>query len=568
MRLARFVPLTRFEDNSERSQAMSAQANLLVVDDEEVVCRSCSRIFERAGFKVETCTNPREGLRMAVAKDYSAILLDIMMPELSGIEFLEQLRSVRPQVPVIIITGYSSVTSAAEAMRLHAVDYIPKPFTPAEITEAVCRAVTKPTLVTDAMVAEHEAAAARPAPPPVALPAPPPAKQRSSTEVFFEGNAWMRLEDEATVRAGAFLSCDEAAGIEAVRVAEVGDTVLRGLPLAELTLHGGRRLAIPAPLSGEILEVNRALLAAPADAFRDPCETGWIARVRPSAKAADLLANSTRRVYFASRDETGGRRVRQRLEHLGCAVQTFKDAEGAQTALRRAPGAVLLIDADSMGQAGVDLVRTVGAAAPKTNVVVLASNGASYQMAYRTERVFYYAVTPVADGELVDILHSAFREAPRTSCRRRETSALEASLRMIRVRNRQGESVTLLTSGKLLFADHGLGGTILERLLAGSYPVETTVGTGDLGMTDISTAIGANDRVLILWCHNTARIPGSLVRRPMFLDGRPGRTPTHAITLVVQPSVEGGETLAFEPRLSEALATAIVEEMTAPRRIQ
>jgi hypothetical protein len=186
-------------------------------------------------------------------------------------------------------------------------------------------------------------------------------------------------------------------------------------------------------------------------------------------------------------------------------------------------------------------------------------------MAYRTERVFYYAVTPVADGEMVDILHSAFRETPRPAGRRRETSALEPSLRAIKVRNRQGASVTLLTSGKLLFADHGLGAAILERLLAGSYPVETTVGTGDIGMNDISQAIASSDRALILWSHNTARIPGSLVRRPMFIDCKPRQAPTHAMTLVVQPSAEGGEPLTFEPRLSEALEAAIVEEMTAPR---
>jgi FixJ family two-component response regulator/glycine cleavage system H lipoate-binding protein len=555
---------------------MSADARLLVVDDEEVVCRSCSRIFERVGFTVETSTNPREGLRMAVAKDYSAILLDIIMPDLSGIEFLRQLRNVRPHVPVIVITGHSSVTSAAEAMRLRAVDYIPKPFTPAEITEAVWRVVTRPTLAKDP-VPEALAAAAGPEAPrvpevpgvpeapevPVEEPPPPPLTKLAGAVVSFEGNAWMRLEEEATVRAGAFLSSDEAAGVEAVRVADNGDTVLRGLPLAEVALQGGRRLVIPAPLSGEIIEVNRELLEAPTDAFRDPCETGWLARVRPTAKTVDLPASATRRVFLTSRDETETRRVRHRLEHLGCAVQIFKDGEAVRTALHQAPGAVVMIDADSMGQAGVDLVRGVGTAAPKTNVVVLASNGASYQMAYRTERVFYYAVTPVADSEVIDILHSAFREASRPACRRRETSALEPSLRAIRVRNRQGESVALLTSGKLLYADHGLGGTIVEHLLAGSYPVETTVGTGDLGMNDISHAIEANDRVLILWSHNTTRIPGSLVRRPLFIERKPAPAPTHAMTLVVQPSADGGEPLSFEPRLSEALAAAIVEEMTA-----
>ena len=181
----------------------------------------------------------------------------------------------------------------------------------------------------------------------------------AGADFCFAGNAWMRVEDEATVRAGAFLLDDEAAGIEAVRVAEPGDTVPRGLPLAEVTLQGGRRVLVPAPLGGEILEVNGALLRAPCEAFRDPCATGWIARVRPTAAVPDLLAGAVRRVFLASCADAAARRVRARLERLGCAVRSFTDAEAVRQALRRAPGAVLMIDADSMGPAGVDLVRSV-----------------------------------------------------------------------------------------------------------------------------------------------------------------------------------------------------------------
>ena len=535
---------------------MSAQASLLVVDDEEVVCRSCTRIFERAGFHVETSRNPREGLKLAVEKNYNAILLDIMMPELSGIEFLAQLRQVRPTVPVIVITGYSSVTSAAEAMRLHAVDYIPKPFTPDEITAAVSRVVTWPAPETDSQL-EVQDTATEAAPTPQAW-------KPVGKEVFFRGNAWMKLGADASVRAGAFLSRDEAAGVASVRVAEVGDTVVRGLPLAEVTLKGGRRLVIPAPLAGEVLEVNRALLAAPADALHDPCETGWLARIRPMETAGDMLASDTRRVLLASRDDTGARRIRVRLEHLGCMVQTFADTKGVLAALVRYPGAVVMVDAESLGQEGVSLVHAVGELTPDTKVIVVAGGGDAHQMAYRTEHVLYYAVAPLANGEMVDILHSAFREAPRPARRRRETSALEPSLRAIRTRNRRGQTVTLLTSGELLFADRGLGTAILERLLAAACPVESTVGTGELGMNDISRALAASDRVLILWNRNTARIPGSLTRRPMLVDCQPGRAPAQAITLVVQPS-GGAAALDFEPGLTEALATAVVDEMTATR---
>ncbi len=60
---------------------------LLVVDDEEVICHACRRIFSRQGFSVETNTDARQGLTMATQKDYEIILLDIKMPNMDGIQF-------------------------------------------------------------------------------------------------------------------------------------------------------------------------------------------------------------------------------------------------------------------------------------------------------------------------------------------------------------------------------------------------------------------------------------------------------------------------------------------------
>jgi DNA-binding NtrC family response regulator len=117
--------------------------NLLVVDDEEVICQACQRVFSRQGFEVEECIDPREGLNRATEKEYSAILLDIKMPGMDGIQFLEELRKTKPNVPVMIMTGYPSIPDAASAIRLGAADYISKPFTPEEITQAVQRMLVR-----------------------------------------------------------------------------------------------------------------------------------------------------------------------------------------------------------------------------------------------------------------------------------------------------------------------------------------------------------------------------------------------------------------------------------------
>lgn len=123
---------------------MPDDLRLLVVDDEEVVCRACRRVFSPQGFLVETSSDAREGLSLATERDYSAILLDIKMPVMDGMQFLAELRKTRPDLPVILITGYPSIPNAASAMRLGVADYVTKPFTPEEITQAVQRLLRQP----------------------------------------------------------------------------------------------------------------------------------------------------------------------------------------------------------------------------------------------------------------------------------------------------------------------------------------------------------------------------------------------------------------------------------------
>ncbi len=118
---------------------MGDQPKILVVDDEEVVCECCRRIFAAQGFVVETCTDSRRGLGLAERNRYAAIILDMKMPRLDGIGFLERLREAGIDVPVVVISGRSGEAGAQAAARLGATEYLAKPFTPVEITEAVRR---------------------------------------------------------------------------------------------------------------------------------------------------------------------------------------------------------------------------------------------------------------------------------------------------------------------------------------------------------------------------------------------------------------------------------------------
>jgi signal transduction histidine kinase len=116
-------------------------AKLLFIDDEDIVLRSCRRIFTGDEWEVETALSGEEGLEMARAKDYDVVVTDLKMPGLGGMDVLKTLRQEKPDVIVVIFTGYANVETAREALKNGAFDYIPKPFTPEEIRSVVRNAV-------------------------------------------------------------------------------------------------------------------------------------------------------------------------------------------------------------------------------------------------------------------------------------------------------------------------------------------------------------------------------------------------------------------------------------------
>lgn len=120
---------------------------VLVIDDEGVVCLSCSRILEPDGYDVDCKQRPDEGLRAALSGSYDVILLDLVMPEMTGLEVLRQLKTAGVSSEVVMITGYSTVQTAVEAMKLGAADYVSKPFTPDELRVIVQKVLERSALV-------------------------------------------------------------------------------------------------------------------------------------------------------------------------------------------------------------------------------------------------------------------------------------------------------------------------------------------------------------------------------------------------------------------------------------
>ncbi len=113
--------------------------NLLLVDDDETFCRALSAAFERRGFTVRVAHNVAGGLVVAEADSPEFAVIDLKMPGLSGLDLVKKLKVLDAHTRIVVLTGYASVATAVEAIKLGATHYLAKPADADEIVAAFSR---------------------------------------------------------------------------------------------------------------------------------------------------------------------------------------------------------------------------------------------------------------------------------------------------------------------------------------------------------------------------------------------------------------------------------------------
>ncbi len=120
---------------------------VLVVDDDEAIREYMETFLAKDGYEVKTLANPEEAADEVKVGGYHLVVLDLMMPGLDGVQALEKIRKVDDDVAVVIFTGYPSLETAVQSMKLDVVDYLSKPFNPDEFRAVVERVVAKKGLL-------------------------------------------------------------------------------------------------------------------------------------------------------------------------------------------------------------------------------------------------------------------------------------------------------------------------------------------------------------------------------------------------------------------------------------
>jgi len=120
---------------------MRPNPRILIIDDEPLICRNCAKILSKSDYEVRYALNGYDALKMMDENQFQVVITDLKMSRLGGMEVLAQVKENYPDVQVIVITGYASVASAVEVMKMGACDYLPKPFTPHELRAVVSQAL-------------------------------------------------------------------------------------------------------------------------------------------------------------------------------------------------------------------------------------------------------------------------------------------------------------------------------------------------------------------------------------------------------------------------------------------
>ena len=135
---------------------METKPKILIIDDEEVVLDSCKQILKGSGYQLEIANDGMRGVELVREYQPDLVFVDLKMPGISGFEVLEKVREIDATIVKVVITGFATVSSAVDAMKKGAYDFLPKPFTPDEFRMIARRGIERRKLVLETIALRRE----------------------------------------------------------------------------------------------------------------------------------------------------------------------------------------------------------------------------------------------------------------------------------------------------------------------------------------------------------------------------------------------------------------------------
>ncbi len=135
------LDVSREAKSLKRAEVKDPVARILCVDDEEVILDSFRKILVLDGYSVDTVQAGQEALGLIQSHHYDFVFTDLKMPMMDGLDVVKAVKHMRPDIDVVIITGFATVETAVDCMKYGAMDYVQKPFTEDELLAFVKKAL-------------------------------------------------------------------------------------------------------------------------------------------------------------------------------------------------------------------------------------------------------------------------------------------------------------------------------------------------------------------------------------------------------------------------------------------
>ena len=268
----------------KRVEVKNPKARILAVDDESIILDSFRKILVVAGYSIDTVEKGREALGLILKHDYDFVFTDLKMPEMDGLEVTKAVKHLRPDIDVIVITGYASIETAVETMKYGAMDYVQKPFTEDELIEFFNKSLIKRK---DRIEREMK--------PTVRLITPSTKESGSQHEfnvpagIFISRNhTWVNVEMNGIARVGIDDFVRKIIKtIDKVELPKVNKEVKKGELLFSIK-HNSHAIDIVSPISGKVTLVNAEHVEHPDLIALSPFELSWMCCIDPSNLAEEL----------------------------------------------------------------------------------------------------------------------------------------------------------------------------------------------------------------------------------------------------------------------------------------
>lgn len=280
------LDFTREAKTLKRVEVDNPVARILCVDDEEIILDSFRKILVIDGYSVDTVQTGQEALGLIQTHHYDFVFTDLRMPAMDGVEVVKSVKHMRPDIDVVIITGFATVETAVECMKYGAMDYVQKPFTEEELRAFVKKAVIKRKDTIEKQLKPKIHITHR------AEPGDVRAGEFSipGGVLISKGHCWTGLSQDGSVKVGLDDFAKKVIGrVDALELPNVGMTVHAGQPLFSVR-QGARRIQFYAPVSGKVVKVNQALNEMIDDLDVTPYHSHWACMIDGESLDAEIPA--------------------------------------------------------------------------------------------------------------------------------------------------------------------------------------------------------------------------------------------------------------------------------------